>query len=51
MYIYIEFYGYDIIVIITIIIIITNYLLDACILCFNIQFLRDSNPVNLKREV
>ena len=35
-----------IIVIIIIIIIITNYLLDACILCFNIQCLRDSDPVN-----
>ena len=47
-----EFYGYDIIIIVIItIIIITNYLLDACILCFNIQCLRDSNPVNLKREV
>ena len=35
-----------IIVIIIIIIIISNYFLDACILCFNIQCLRDSNPVN-----
>ena len=45
MYMVIVLWLHDIIIII-IIIIITSYLLDACILCFNIQCLRDSNPVN-----